>query len=120
MASVIKIELKRLRFFAFHGIHAEEKLIGNEFEVNVIATYLAPPEIIHSINDTVDYSKMFSIVKEQMSIPRELLETLAMETVEKIHTAFPQLKSVSYSILKLNPPIPHLTGSVSVNYTAEF
>jgi len=116
----IKIELNNLRFHAHHGIHPEEKKMGNHFEVNVRCSYEVNNEVITSIAQTADYAAIFRIVKDEMAVPRELLETLAMQTVEKIHTAFPRLNNISYTISKLYPPISGLQGNISVQFSSEY
>jgi dihydroneopterin aldolase len=76
--------------------------------------------VITQVEDTCDYAALYSLVSQEMKIPRKLLETLAMETVEKIHTAFPQLSSISYSITKLYAPIAKFKGQVNVHFTREY
>jgi dihydroneopterin aldolase len=38
---VITIELKQLRFLAYHGLYAEERKTGNEFEINLSVSFPA-------------------------------------------------------------------------------
>jgi len=102
------IELKELRFYAFHGLYGEEKKTGNEFEVSLCVDF-SPVETV-----------ITNIVKKEMQKPRALLETLAMEIVESIHVSFPQINKADISIKKLHPPIIQFTGSVGVRYQKEF
>ena len=51
MAGMISIELKRLRFLAYHGLYAEEKKTGNEFEVNLVVN--VPDELVAVIADGI-------------------------------------------------------------------
>ena len=39
MPGSITIELKGLRFFAYHGLYAEEQKTGNEFEIDLFVTH---------------------------------------------------------------------------------
>ena len=116
----ITIELKQLRFFAFHGLYKKEKELGGQFEVNLAVSFYPGINIIKSIKKTINYELLFDLLKAEMQIPRDLLETLAMELAEKINKQFPEVKKICIDIIKLNPPIPSFTGKIVVNYTKEY
>lgn len=120
MPDTITIKLNQLRFFAYHGLYAEEKKTGNEFEVNISLNYPAPGAVIHDISGTINYAEIYTLVKNRMSKPAALLETLAMEMAETIHSAFPQIQSAEISVKKLYPPIEKFTGNVEVVYKKKF
>jgi dihydroneopterin aldolase len=117
MPGIITIRLNHLRFFAFHGLFQEEQKIGNEFELNIEASYETSAEIIKGIDETVNYSALFEIVKIRMKHPTPLLETVAMEIVDAFHVAFPQLNKIEVSIKKLHPPIEQFIGNVEVTFS---
>lgn len=75
---------------------------------------------ITGLGDTINYVQLYGIMESEMKNPRDLLETVAMETVERIHQAFPVIRRVSISISKVHPPIARFDGTVGVNYTKEF
>lgn len=114
------ITVKGLRFHAYHGLYAEEQKTGNDFEVNLTVDYTPPSEVIQSIEDTINYVSLYDIVRKAMQLPRHLLETLAMEIAEQIHTIFPMITAVELSIQKLHPPVENFTGNVGVIYRKEF
>ena len=120
MNDSITIELKQLRFFAFHGLYPEEKKTGNEFEVDLFVTYSPGNGIITGLEETVNYVALFELLKKEMQQPRELLETLAMEIAGLIHASFRFTKRIEIRITKLHPPIDRFTGSVGVNYSKEY
>ncbi len=113
------IHLNNLQFFSFHGIHPEEKILGNEFEVNIEITINQPGKI-DSIHQTVNYVTVYELVKKQMTIPTQLLETLAQEITEQIHLLDNRIQSISFSIKKLHPPIVNFEGSVGVSFKKEY
>ena len=84
----ITIELKQLRFFAFHGLYKKEKELGGQFEVNLAVSFYSGINIIKSIKKTINYELLFDLLKSEMQTPRDLLETLAMELAEKINKQF--------------------------------
>ncbi len=114
------IELRSLRFFADHGMYQEEMKVGNEFEVDVIMGCKAPKKMITSIEQTINYVEVYRIIQENFAVRKFLLETLAMEIAEQLEAQFPELKHVSISIRKLNPPITNFSGSVAITYKKDF
>lgn len=117
---MIKVELEDLLFKAFHGILEEEKIIGNDYIVNASVDFHEKAEVIHHINDTVDYAKIYEIIAKRMDLPTPLLETVVMHIGNDIHHQYPDLKSISVSIKKMHPPIERMQGSAEVTWHKEF
>lgn len=117
---MVRVQLHNLLFRAFHGIHEEEKILGNEYSVDVILEFHEKAEIIEHINDTIDYSKVYEIIKLRMQAPTPLLETVVMLAGNDIHLGFPDLKSILISIKKLNLPIEGMRGFAEVSWYKEF
>lgn len=117
---MITVSLYNLRFFSFHGIHEEEKTIAGEFEVNVELKYEQDKTVVTHIGQTIDYSTVYALVKERMSRPTPLLETIAMELAHTIKKMFPVIKEITIRIKKVHPPIPAFTGEVAVSYTEHY
>lgn len=120
MRSIMTIELCNLRFHAFHGLYPEEQITGNEFEVNLFMAYETNKEIIDKIDETINYAAAYQIVKKQMSLRTDLLETLAMRIAKELYAAFPLIKKIDITISKLHPPIEKFSGKVAVHYIAEY
>lgn len=120
MAGWMIIELKGLRFFAEHGMYAEEKKVGNEFEVDVSLTCKAPKQTVTAIHETINYVEVYRIVEEELTEHKLLLETCAMNICNKLHAEFPQIRRMAVSIKKINPPITNFTGFVGVSFTKDF
>jgi dihydroneopterin aldolase len=72
------------------------------------------------MEETVNYVEIYRIVEERFSEYRNLLETCAMEICEALHEHFSEIKRISISIKKINPPITNFTGSVGVSYSTKF
>ena len=117
---MITIELKQLRFLAYHGLYAEERKTGNEFEINLSVSFQPASGTITGIGDTVNYSSLYTLLKSEMQKPRHLLETLMMEVAEVIHLSFPQIKKIEISITKLHVPIAKFTGTAGVKYQKDY
>ena len=119
MNNHLAISLNKLRFFAYHGLYAEEKKIGAEYEVNLSVSF-EPVDKITALEETVNYQKLYSLLKAEMKEPRELLETLVIEVAQAIHLLFPIIKKVEISITKLQVPISGFTGNVAAKYCKEY
>lgn len=119
MAHQYTIHLHHLIFHAYHGVHEEERILGNSFEVNV-SFDLETSIPITSLEQTVNYAAVYELIKQRMLVATPLLETLAQDLTDKIHDYDSRVKSVSVWVEKKNPPIPNFGGSVSVQFKKDF
>ena len=113
------INLHNLIFYSFHGVHEEERILGNSYEVNVALSFNTSVQIT-LLQQTIDYASVYEIIKQRMNIPEKLLETLAQDLAQKIVDFDSRITSITVSVEKKNPPIPNMEGSVSVNYKKDF
>lgn len=113
------INLHNLIFNSFHGVHEEEKILGNSFTVNASLSF-ETGEQITTLDQTVNYAAVYEIIKQRMQKACPLLETLVQDLVEDIHKSDTRIISITVSVEKNNPPIPNMEGSVSVSYKKDF
>lgn len=116
---MVEIRLDKIRLYGYHGLHRGEEILGGEFEINLSVQYLPATVPIYHINETVDYSALYNLVKARMEKPALLLETLATEIAEEILAKFSLVDEVNISIHKIHPPIPNFKGSVVVAYNVK-
>lgn len=101
-----QILLSGLEFYAYHGYFDEERKQGNKFEVDVtIETDLSLPAKNDNLSDTIDYGKVYAIVKEEMQIPSRLLEHVAQRIIDALKNQFPDAETFTVSVKKYNPPL---------------
>jgi len=117
--NVYTIYLNNLHFHAYHGLFEEEKIIGNEFIVNV-EIVLLNEQIISDLKQSIDYSKVYEIIKDLMNTPTPLLETLVVNISNAIYTFDNNIKEISIKIEKKHPPIQNFIGNVAVSYKKAF
>ncbi len=101
-----RIELTGMHFRARHGCLESERVFGGEFSVDVgfdIDTTSA--ERSDAIEDTVDYSRVYSVVAEQMAVPSQLLESVAGRIADALAGGFPGISNLSVCVGKKNPPV---------------
>ncbi len=65
---MVTVQLQNLLFNAFHGIQEEEKILGNEYVVNVSIEFHERDEVIERINETVNYAVLYNIIKKSIII----------------------------------------------------
>lgn len=120
MAQLITIHLERLRFLAGHGLYAEEKRTGNAFEMSLSVSFPKEDGVIHKLEDTLNYAEVYSLVKEEMQRPRELLETFLTELAGSLKERFPEISELKMSLYKLTVPIEGFAGRVGVALERRF
>jgi len=91
---MIKISLTNIRLFGYHGLHAEEKITGAEFELNMDVFYV-PDQRITALHQTIDYTALYGIVRERMNIPALLLETIVQDIEQRVRERFPETRRIN-------------------------
>ncbi len=110
-----KISLKKIESKGFHGIHEDEKTLGNTFRTDV--DMYIPYKKISQIEDTIDYAIVAAIVKEELDIPTELLETLADRIVTRLMDNYQDIIKIRLKIQKKNPDVVVKTKYSQVQLT---
>ena len=113
----MEIRLEDCHFFGFHGMHEEEKKVGNTFIVNLQVHFDPPSDPIQHINDTIDYVQLYQIVENRMQQTTPLLETIVQEIVSEVLLRCKMVQEVTVSITKQQLPIPRFEGSATVSLT---
>jgi 7,8-dihydroneopterin aldolase/epimerase/oxygenase len=111
---MLTIHLKSIRCLAHHGIFAEEKILGNEYEVDILIQCVTQTVIIQHLSETIDYATVYQLLQKRMQKPTPLLETIASDFSYMILQDFPLAQSIRFSIHKMHPPIEGLIGQVGV------
>lgn len=113
---MLSIHLHNLILFAHHGIYDEEKILGNEFELNITIKHVPQHLPVKHLSDTVDYVSVYDLVKKRMAVPTALLETVVTEIATQILEQFSLAEEVSISMRKIHPPVTQMRGSVGVSF----
>lgn len=116
----VTIELKKMRFYARHGVMEQERAVGNDFEVTVEVTYDGGEAAeTDDVASALNYAEIAGAVKEVMAEPAALLERVALSIRERLTGRFPQIKSGRVKVTKVMPPIPAIEmegASVSLSW----
>ncbi|MDR1415491.1 MAG: dihydroneopterin aldolase [Odoribacteraceae bacterium] len=109
------IEIEGMEFFAYHGCHEAERVVGNKFIVNVALTADCDKAATSdNLLDTIDYLAAYEIVAREMKIPSRLLEHVAGRVLDALHENLPGLAAATVKISKLNPPLGGKVAATSV------
>lgn len=101
---MLTIALEQLKFRAFHGYYPEERIIGNDFVLDVYVT-IADTIPVDGLSDTVNYQDIFTIVKAVMAVPQLLLEQVVAGISHTIKERYPRVKKTVVTLRKMNPPM---------------
>ena len=112
------IRLVGLRFYGYHGVSAAEKETGRVFEVDCeLQLDLAPAGHSNDLSDTVDYGKVYAVIKDTVEGKAyALLESLASDLAGIILDKF-QVYTVTLRVRKLHPPIAGQVQYIEVEVT---
>lgn len=114
---IIKVE--NIRVYAHHGCLAEETKIGSDYLVNLkVKSDLKKSAKTDNLVDTVDYVFLNRIIKEEMALPSQLLETVAQRILKRIFKEDKMVKKASVWVSKINPPIGGDVEKVTIKMSA--
>lgn len=100
------IFLKNMRFFSYHGVGAQETLVGNEFTVSLrLKVDISTAAETDDVTDTVNYADIYHAVKEEMDLPSKLMEHVCGRIIQRLLHDFPSIESIDLKLSKRNPPM---------------
>lgn len=110
------IRLKNCAFFARHGVHDEEEMLGQRFYVDALLT-VEPGTALDddAIEATVDYGVAFGVIEKIITGRRRfLIEALALDVAKALTARYPQISRAEITIRKPNAPVPGVLDHVEV------
>ena len=102
-----RITLRGMQFLGRHGVHLEERMEPQPFEVDVILRRdLSVPAASDELADTIDYSEIFSLVGSVVEgRSYRLIEALAGAIADALLAAHP-IEDVEVRVRKPKAPLP--------------
>lgn len=95
---------EKLSLHAPVGLYLEEKVLGNEFLMDVeVAMEVQDGILIENIESTVDYSQLERIARENFTKGSDLMETGAQLVIQAIRSEFKGILGVRIKVRKLHP-----------------
>jgi dihydroneopterin aldolase len=115
----MKILLRDLEFFSFHGVHELEKKVGTIFLLDATIEF-EENKLITDLHHTIDYEVVYEVIKKEFSSTESLLEVLAEKIAQAIKIRFPFVSQIILRIIKKGAFIKGLSGHVGVELTKNY
>ena len=111
MSAEDKIILHKMVFRGRHGVHPAERELGQRFEIDVELGFdLSRAMTSDALQDTIDYSRAYAIVREEVEDHRyQLIEALAGAMVRRLLAELP----VTSVLVRVRKPQVPLNGILS-------
>lgn len=103
---MVKVCLRGMKFYAFHGYYDFERRVGCNFVIDVEASLGASGDPKEQIENTINYESIYDICQNFMDKKYKLLETLAFDIANQIKEDHEIVEGVKVILAKLNPPLP--------------
>lgn len=102
-----KIILKDIKLYGYHGVLEKEREIGQYFYIDIeIAIDLEQAGITDELTNTVDYSKIYDIIKNINNNNKfRLVEGFAHNISNEILSNFDKIDDITVQIRKPDAPI---------------
>lgn len=99
---MLTISLHGIQLHANIGLYPEEKIKGNDFEIDV--------DVFVRTEDGMsfpfyDYALIHKIVAEAFKNEVEILEQLVSTILNNLKTTFPDAEKIKVTVRKMNPPL---------------
>lgn len=111
--SSLQIELRSMRFYAYHGVMEQERRVGGQFTVDLTLTLDSAASAAVELDDlaaTVNYAEAYDVVRNIMETPSALIEHVAGRILRALFDTFPLIASATVTVCKDAPPIPGFDG----------
>lgn len=100
------ISLEKIRFYAYHGVMAQENKVGTYFLVTLqIYTDFSLAAETDDLTATVNYADIYHFVLEEMQTPSKLLEHVAGRIAQRLYREFDSITRIRVKVEKENPPM---------------
>ena len=115
-----EIRLSDLRFRAYHGVLPQERVVGNDYCVNLCLTLRASADATYTdqLEGTVNYAEAYQIVQAEMAAPSALLEHVAQRILTHLFNRFDLVEKAAVEVIKINPPFSADGAKAAVCLTA--
>ncbi len=100
------ISVEGIECYAYHGCLEEESIIGARYTVDVyVWADVSRALSSDHLKDTVDYVKVYEIVKAEMAVRSKLIEHVANRVLENLSQQIKMFDKISVRVTKFNPPV---------------
>ena len=114
-ADTLRITLRDMQFYAYHGVLPQEQEVGGNYLVSVTLDLCDTHEAVYadSLDGTVNYALVQQVVSQIMATPSKLLEHVAGRIARRLFSMDLRIRHAEVSVTKCCPPIAGSTGSAT-------
>jgi dihydroneopterin aldolase len=107
MVAPDQVFLEGMIFYGYHGVHAEERRLGQRFVVDLCVTCdLRAAGRSDRLDETVSYSDLYRIARGVVEgEPRDLIEAVAAAIASEVLARLPRVETVEATVRKPWAPI---------------
>lgn len=113
---IFRINLNDLRFYSKIGVSDQERMVGNEYVVNVSIAYDARIFEEENLESSISYAEVYEEIKDEMLVERQLLESTARCISKRISERWRVVQEITIKIDKDIPPVSGIVGNCGVEY----
>lgn len=100
------IYIRNMRLHAFHGVMPQEREVGNDYVINLTVDYpIVRAAETDDVCDTMSYADAADIIRKEMAVQSNLLESVATRIARAILSVFVSAREVTVDIMKVAPPM---------------
>lgn len=110
---MLTVSLHNIHLRAPIGVYEEERVLGNDFEVDV-DLWLRVEE--GAAWPFADYGIINTAARAAFSAEAKLLEEVAQQLHSELQATFPAATRIAVAVRKLRPPLPGVVGYAQVRY----
>jgi dihydroneopterin aldolase len=116
-----RLALNNIEYYAYHGVHHEERRQGARYQVDCEVEYDATRAVVSDdLSDALNYEDVLFRINEHMNgEPYELIETLCFDIAVSIVESFTQVQSATIRVRKLHAPVQQVLDCVEAEITVQ-
>jgi dihydroneopterin aldolase len=118
IGTVFNVFVEGLDLYAYHGVPAEERVVGHRYHVDVSLTVDGRADVTDHVDDTVDYGRVAQMAE---ALVRETqfhtVERLAAAIADHLIATFALAVEVSVTVRKPFPPAAVIAAAAGATVT---
>lgn len=115
---MLTVILRRLEFYGYHGVTAEERAVGHRFAVSAEVDVAVPSPLTDEVDETVDYAALGQVLLEALAgEPCRTVEAAASRAARAVLARFPRAVEIRLELTKRLPPVPLTVEETGVRLT---
>lgn len=100
------IAVEGLQFYAHHGYHKEEQILGGKYTVDIyMTTNFDAAAQTDELKRTIDYEQIYQLTKAEMEVHAKLIEHVCKRILDRIIAKYPELSHLKVRVSKHSPPL---------------